>query len=148
MFEAVLFAHIAFAAALFGAPLGMVRNIKNSLAAGPQAFKAAAADAQVRAKVAGASSVLTLLTGVGLIFVKGGFSGVSKSYHISLTLMLVLVVVGVALLRPTVDKIAAAADAATIDAAAAGKLVKRLAMGTGIVHLLWAVLLFLMVKPF
>jgi hypothetical protein len=148
MFEAALFFHIALAAALFGAPLGMVRNLKTSLAAGPQAFKAAAADAATRGKIAGVSSVLVLLSGVGLIFIKGGFAEISKSYHVSLTLMLVLVAVGVVLLRPTVGKIGALAAAADLDAAAAGKLIKRLAMGTGIIHLLWAILLFLMVKPF
>ncbi len=148
MFEALLFVHIAFAATLFGAPLGLVRNLKTCLAAGPAAFKAGAADASKRSAVAAISAILVFLSGIGLILVRGGFGGVPKSYHISMTIMLVMIGIGFGLQRPTVGKIAAAANADTLDQETSAKLVKKLAMGGGILQLLWTILLLLMIKPF
>lgn len=146
MYEALLFLHISFAATLLGAPLGLGRNLKAALAAGAEAFQVAAKDAQVRGSVTAVSALVNFLTGVGLIVYKGGFAVVPKSYHISMGLMLIAMAVVFALLMPTIKKIAALAQSKPSDADAARKLFKRLAMSSGIVQLLWAVLLWLMIN--
>lgn len=148
MFEAVLFFHFCFAAMLFGAPMGLTRNLKTCLEAGSAAFKAGAADAEKRSKIAGISAIGLLLTGVGLILLKGGFGAVNKSYHAALTLMIVAIVVGIVVNRRAVNGISAAAAADSLDNELARSHIKKLAMGTGIVHLIWAILLGLMVHPF
>ena len=148
MYELLLFLHIAFAATLLGAPLGLPRNLKTALGASPDAFKVAAKDAKIRGHVAGASSLVNFLTGVGLIFYKGGFATIAKSYHAAMGLMIVAIIVGVAMMKPTTTKLVELSEAPSLDADAARKQIKKLAMSSGIVQLIWAVILFLMIKPF
>lgn len=148
MYEALLFLHISFAATLLGAPLGLTRNLKTALKAGHDAFKVAAKDANIRGKVTGISALVTTAMGVGLIFYKGGFGAISKSYHMSLGLMLVAIFVGMFVQGKAINQVVALAEAPTLDTEAATKPIKKLAMGSGIVQLIWAVILFLMIKPF
>jgi hypothetical protein len=144
----VLVLHISAAALLLGAPTGLTRNLKASLDAGKAAFGQAAQDAARRGKVAGGSAVLTLLTGLALIFIAGGFGRVPFNFHIALLVMLVAFAVVGALVRPSITKIVALSNMETLDKDAALQLIKKQAMGTGIVHLLWLVNLVLMLVHF
>ena len=148
MYELLLYLHIALAAVLFGGPLGLSRNLKAAAAAGSQALVVAATDARIRSMVAGISSILLLTTGVALIFVRGGFAAVPKSYHMSMTLMLVLVGVVWVVLRPACVALSAQAASEPVDDVLAVKLIKKVAMATGIMQLIWSVLLLLMIRPF
>lgn len=148
MFGAILFAHIVFAALVFGVPMGIGRNLRGSLDAGLPAFRLAAADAKRRGMMASGSGIGILLTGVGLILLKGGFGRVHHSYDIALTLAVAAILVGVLLLKPTMQKLVALGESDTLDTAAARALCKRVAMGIGINHLLWVVMLGLMIWPF
>lgn len=145
---ALLLVHVSFAAVLFGAPMGLVGNVRRALGAGDESLRIAAIDAARRAKMAGMSSILTLLTGIGLIFVAGGFAAVSKNFHAALGLMLVAVGLSVAIMRPNTAKLVAAAQAQPSDRGAAEAALKKLAMGSGVLHLLWVILLALMFYRF
>lgn len=140
----VLVLHVTAAALLFGGGTGIVRNLKTTLELGKEVFKLATADAARRSRLVGMSSLLTLATGLALIFMTGGFAQVSLNFHIALAVMLAAIVVSSVLVRPSVMKLAGLAQAENIDKDAARSLIKRLAMGIGIVHLLWLITLTLM----
>ncbi len=140
----LLVLHISAAALLMGLPMGIVRNIKANLEIGPAAFKQATTDAARRGTLASVGSLVTLASGITLIFLAGGFGSVPLNFHIALTLMLVAIVISSVLVRPTVTRLAQVSLKEPIDKEAALGLVKRIAMGTGILHMLWLVMLTLM----
>ena len=144
----VLVLHISTAALLLGAPTGLTRNLKASLEAGKAAFNQAAQDAARRGSIVGGSAVLTLLTGLALIFLAGGFGRVPLNFHVALLIMLVALVVVAVLVRAPITQIVRLAEVETLDKDAALKHIKKQAMGTGILHLLWLVNLILMLVHF
>jgi hypothetical protein len=140
----VLVLHISAAAILFGGPLGTVRSLKAHLELSRDAFKLATSEAARRGRLMGMSSIVTLLTGLALIFLAGGFAQVPLNYHMALGILLGAIAISSVLVRPTVTKLAGLAQAENLDKDAALQLIKRLAMGTGILHLLWVITLVLM----
>lgn len=116
--------HIVTAAAWFGLGLSLSAQAR-----------AAAADAGTRTvTLMGVFSVLTLVFGLLALLFGRGFAGYGPQFHTSLLLIVVLVGVQYGLIRPAWNKLAAG------DASARG----RLAMSTGIGHLVWLVILVLM----
>lgn len=140
----VLLVHISAAALLFGGGIGIVRNLKATLELSRDAFKLATADAVRRGNLMGLGSILTLATGLGLMFMAGGFAAVPLNFHMALAIMLGAIVVSSVIVRPSVMKLSGLALAENVDKEACLKLTKRLAMGTGILHLLWFAMLTLM----
>jgi len=145
---ALLIVHVSFAAVLFGAPMGLVGNVRRALRAGDEALRIAAIDAMRRARMAGISSLVTLLTGIALIFVMGGFGSVATHIHAALGVMILAVAFSAAVMRPNSAKLVAAAQAQPADRTAAESALKKLAMGSGVLHLLWVILLTLMFYKF
>lgn len=82
-------------------------------------------------------AVLTLVIGLGALFAGGGFGVYGPLYHTSMLLVAILVLVQFVLIRPGWKSVAAGGDTAKSSQ-------KRLAMGTGIGHLLWLVVLIMM----
>lgn len=124
--------HIITAAAWFGLALPITRRARLVAAGGPESGALAEEGAHI-VKLLGVFSVLTL------VFAFAAFSvGISAGgaygwpYHTALLLILVLIGVQFGIVRPG-WKALPAADA-----------VKRVAMGIGIGHLLWLVILVLM----
>ena len=118
--------HIITAAAWFG--LGLSLSAQARAAAG-------APDSGTRTvKLMGVFSVLTLVFGLLALLLGRGFAGYGPQFHTSLLLIVVLVGVQYGLIGPAWRKLAAG------DAGARG----RVAMGTGIGHLVWLVILVLM----
>ncbi len=136
--------HIAFAALWLGAPLFIRSTLKQAEPHGAPAFRGAAAVAAKAATFTGAGAAGALLTGVGMIFLRyGGMKGLPVRFHVALGLVLVGCGVVFGLLRPAVGKVVAAAETGA-DAATLAPLYKKIAMGTGIGHLIWLVSLVLM----
>jgi hypothetical protein len=145
----LLFVHITAAAFLFGASAGVARPVRRSLAFGQKVILAAAEDLVRRGKMIGVSSMMTLFTGVVLTATRlEGFGKSPKNFHAALGLMLVAVVVSLFLVRPASVAILGQAKQETPNAQAIGVQLKRLAMGQGILHLLWLVILVLMLIRF
>ncbi len=140
--------HIACAAILFGYPLGMAGLVRRALEVSPEAFKQATAELGKRSVVASMASMATLLTGVGLIFSLGGFATVSKNFHASLSIMIAAIVFNMIWMKPSTGKLLAQAEADTVDQEAVQSLLKKLNMGSGIMQLIWIVLLALMMYRF
>lgn len=120
--------HIITAAAWFGLGLSLSAQARAGAPAG-------ASDAGARTvKLMGLFSVLTLVLALVALFAGGGFGSYGPQYHTSLLLIVVLVGLQYGLIRPAWGKLAGG------DASARG----RVAMGTGIGHLVWLVILVLM----
>jgi hypothetical protein len=90
--------------------------------------------------------VLTFLFGVGVLMAGGGMGAYGPSYHTGMTLVLLLVILHFALIQPILKKMRGALEAGG-DPGQARPLQKRIAMATGIGHLLWLVTLVLMFWP-
>lgn len=124
IFSIAVLLHIISAAAWFGLGLGLSAQAR-----------AVATDAGTRTvTLMGVFSVLTLVFGLSALLLGRGFAGYGPQFHTSLLLIVVLVGVQYGLIRPAWNKLAAG------DASARG----RVAMGTGIGHLVWLVILVLM----
>lgn len=140
--------HIASAATLFGVPLGLAGSIRRAKTGGPGALRHAAADAERRGQIAGMSSLLTLVTGIALIFNAGGFAATTKNFHAALGLMLLALGISVTVMRPATAKLVEAVGKDPIDDATVEACRKKLAMGSGILQAMWVVLLVLMFYRF
>lgn len=137
--------HVVFGALWFGGPLLVGSIVKSAAPHGRAAFHAATTVAARAGTLAVVGNLGALATGVGLIFMKyGGMKGLPVRFHIALGLSLVGAAVVLGLLKPTLGKLVSASAADGYDPSAARPSVKRLAMATGINHLVWLVCLVLM----
>jgi len=145
----LLLVHITAASFLFGASVGVARPLRRSLEFGQKAILAAAEELVRRGKMIGMSSMMTLVTGVVLLATRvEGFGKSPKNYHAALGLMLGAVVLSLFLIRPATAGILTEARKEAPDSGTITGLLKRLAMGQGIMHLLWLVVLVLMLVRF
>lgn len=144
----VVVLHVASAALLFGVPLGSVRMARSALASGEGAFKLAAVEADRKGKLAGMGSMGTLLTGLILIFIGGGFGVVTKNFHVALLLMLVAFGFSMTWMRSNGAKLVRASETSPVDRAAAELALGKLGMGSGILQAVWLVILTLMFYRF
>lgn len=135
----VLVIHVAAAATVLGGSLNWGRALKQAAAAGAAAWGVVIADVSGRLALVRITSIVTLLTGVALIFIRGGFSAVSPTFHIALTLMLFATGWVMFFITPAVKALAQAkvGDGSPVN-------VGKIGMATGVLHTVWLVLLVLM----
>lgn len=136
--------HVSSAAVLVGANTGLVRNLKRTLELNKDAFVVATEDGAKRARLMGMCSLATLVTGLILIFMIGGFARAPLNFHIALAIMLGAIAFSSVFMRPNMMKLVKLGKADAIDSKSALPLIKKLAMGQGILHLLWVTMLTLM----
>lgn len=125
--------HIITAAAWFGLALPLGRRARVIAGGGPEAPPLAEEGARI-VRLLGIFSLLTFAFSLVAFLTGGGFAGYGPQYHTSLLLIVALVGVTYGLIRPGWNALRAGD--------ASGK--KRVAMGTGIGHTLWLVILVLM----
>jgi len=145
LYRILLVLHITSAAVLFGGAIGLVRSLRQNVGGQREVFLAIARDAARRGRAMGVGSMATLITGLALIFTLGGFGSVPLQIHIALALLLVAMATSAALIQPQMLRLVHLAEAPTLDGEAAKKSIKLIAMGQGILHLLWIVILVLMI---
>lgn len=144
----LLVLHIAAAAVSFGAPLGVARLLRRSVAAGDAAFALAAEDARRRVLLARVCGVVALFSGVALIFVNGGFGAVPKNYHTALLLMWGLLGVQFFVTAPAIKQVSAHAGTSPVNAELVMACARKIGVGVGVGHGLWTVILYLMFQRF
>jgi hypothetical protein len=144
----LLVLHVASATLLFAAPLGLPRVLRNGLRLGDEPFRVAVDEALKRSRMAQIGSLLTLLTGVALIFNAGGFGRVSPNFHAALGLMLLAIAFSAAWMGPNTGKLVQSSQPTPVDKGGAEGAIKKLAMGAGVLHTLWFILLVLMFVRF
>lgn len=140
----VIVVHIASAAVILGVPLGITRLIRKALELDLPALRLAADEGVRRARTTGIASMVTLWSGVGLIFLMGGFKIAPINYHMALGLMFVAVLLSLVVMRPAMVAIWRTTRADAPDRALIERLLKRMGMAQGVLHLLWVCLLILM----
>jgi len=144
LYLSLRFVHIIFMAIWIGALLFLSGDATRSLA-DPSAHLPLLRDRMARAnRVAAASAMITVVTGVALIFERGGFGAVPPAIHLGLVTGLAMMFVGGGLIGRNARKI----EAGLAEGERGQSLtpaVKQLAMGTMVFHALWLVTLALMV---
>lgn len=136
--------HIITGAAWFGMGLRLTAKARNAIAAAEAGGAILADDTRRTVRFMGYFIVLTFVFGLVAIFLGGGFGFYDSKYHTSILLVLILVALQFALIAPSWGKLHGALASAPVDLGAAEQLRKRIAMSTGIAHLLWLVVLVLM----
>ena len=122
--------HVITAAGWFGLGLILASLSKQAVAGAP------ANEAGTKAVgMMNMFGVLTLVFGLAAFFLGGGFGGYGPQYHTSLLLVAIMVAVQFLIIRKAWSALAAGGGEAAR---------KKIAMGTGILHLLWLVVLILM----
>jgi hypothetical protein len=140
----LLFFHIAFAATWFGTGLTLPGDIRRTLALGAPHFDPLVARVKRVSAIASGAGVLTILSGLAVIFAMGGFGEVPSAIDVGLAVSLLMVVVAVVgIARPWNEMVAKAAQGT--DPKDLLPLAGRVSMGAGIFQLLWAVALATMV---
>lgn len=140
----LLLVHIASAAVVLGGAFGVTRLVRRSLDLEVRALRLAADEGVRRARLTGISSIVTLWSGVGLIMLMGGFKVAPLNYHMALGLMFGAVLLNLLVLRPAMVKVWRAAQAEVPERPLIEKLVRRMGMAHGILHLVWIAILTLM----
>ena len=138
--------HITTAVLWFAFGLGQPGDIKRSLAAGAAHVPPMIQRIEGQTRRILIAGVVTLASGFGLIVARGGFKGLPVRYHVGLALAIAIFVVGGAVVRPAWLGVKAAALKGDFDSARAGA--KRMAAGSGVIQLLWTIIIVLMVHPF
>ncbi|MEZ4471233.1 MAG: hypothetical protein R3F60_10610 [bacterium] len=142
---ALVILHIVAGATWFGGPLSLAGGLKRALAGDGAGFRIATTGAVRQATVAAIGALLTLATGLGLVFaVYGGFKGLPVRFHMALGLVIVGAALAWGAVRPTCTRLAAAAAGPGFAPESVRPAVKRLSMFIGIGHTLWLAALVLM----
>ena len=131
--QLVLFLHILAAAVWLGAGLGLSRRVKRGLQVGGAALDGALDDARRARVLSLIGAIATVASGLVMLFLLGGFKAVPVRIHLGLGLSLFALLAEVALVWPAISALLAGRRGPG--------LVKRVAAGTGVVHLLWALTL-------
>jgi len=133
--------HITTAAAWFGLGLIIARHGKTALSAEAPARPTVLSLGSRIVRIMSIMIVLTLVFSWGSFFAGGAFTAYPPQYHITFTLILVLVAIHFFLIRAPWNRLTAALPESPSDASAHAK---RISMGVGTGHLLWLVILVLM----
>ena len=138
--------HITLAALWFGAPLGVVKLLRNGLEGGPDTFRMSAASGSKRGAMAGIAGILTLLTGLIIVFHMGGFGSVAPQIHGAIVVAVVILGISIGVLKPMGAKLSEIAEKGLDDEgrARAEAILKKMGPISHGIHGLWLVLLVLM----
>ena len=138
--------HMLSMAMWFAAPLAVTSDLKRTIARGKPHTDFVVPRVSRSLTIATVGAVLTILSGLGMIFALGGFKAVHPRIHAGFALALVTLSLEFFLVKGGLARIGAELDADKVRDLP--PLVKRFAMFTGITHLLKTVILVLMVVRF
>lgn len=137
--------HVITAAAWFGLALRLAGRARRVIELGGEGGAALASDGQASVRQMNIFIVLTLLFSIGAFIAGGHFAAYGPVYHSSVTLIVLLTLDQLFVIRPGWNALrTAVAGSGAVDAAAAESARKKVAIGTGVGHLLWLIMLVLM----
>ena len=123
----------------------MAGRARKVIELGGEGGAALAADGQASVRQMNIFAVLTFLFSIGAFIAGGHFAAYGPVYHTSVTLIVLLLVDQLFVIRPGWNSLRDAVAEGTSSAAdAAESARKKVAIGTGVGHLLWLILLGLM----
>ena len=136
--------HVITAAAWFGLGLRLAGRARSVLAMKETAAKAWSDDAQRSVYLMNVFIVLTLVFSLVAFFLGGGFAVYGPAYHTSLLLIVLMTLDQFLLVRPGWNGLQAALAGPSDSGNASDSFRKRIAMGVGVGHLMWLIILVLM----
>jgi hypothetical protein len=148
LFLALKIVHIAAASVWMGGGLNAPRDIRRTLPLGPPHVGELMPRLQAIAQLMNLSALLTLVSGIAIVLVIGGFARVPHRIHLGLGLTLLAFVAGRYLIRPVLGEIARAIGAAPVTPEKVAQIMVRFRLVTGVEHALRLAVLVLMVYPF
>jgi uncharacterized membrane protein len=144
---AVKLVHILATAVWFGGGLFLPGDIRRTLALGrPHADALVPRIKRVVPFLIGGGN-LTLLSGLALVFIAGGFAAVPPRILVGLGLTVLLLGLGASVVAPTWNRIAHLVESGG-DLAEAGRIARRFSVLNHVEHALWLAVLALMVLRF
>lgn len=136
--------HIITAAAWFGLGLRLTGQARTVLETDGAAQKALADDGAQSVWLMNIFVLLTLIFSLAAFIAGGHFNTYGPAYHTAITLIVVLTLDQLFVIRPGWTSLQSAVNDPEPDADALDSAKTRVAIGTGVGHLLWLVLLGLM----
>lgn len=136
--------HIITAAAWFGLGLRLTGQARTVLERDGAAQKALAKDGGQSVWLMDVFMVLTLIFSLGAFVAGGHFNTYGPVYHSAVTLIILLTLDQLFVIRPGWATLQSEVDASEPNTEALDSAKTRVAIGTGVGHLLWLVLLGLM----
>lgn len=144
LYQLVIIVHVMLAMTWFGSTLSWPRSMRQIAGCDPECAKAQLQGWQRTGTIAAVAGFLVLLTGIGLaLMFPGGFGGLPVRYHIALGITLAWNILGGVGAGPTSMKFAEQVQAG-VSGEALKPLVKQASMISGIMHLLFVIVLVLM----
>lgn len=144
LFGILVLLHIITAAAWFGLGLRVAGRARKVAEIGGEGAAALATDGQSSVRQMSIFMVLTLVFSLGAFAAGGHFAAYGPLYHSSVTLIVLLTLDQLFVIRPGWNALRTAVTGGGIDADAAASARKKVAIGTGVGHLLWLIILVLM----
>jgi hypothetical protein len=142
-FDLVKLLHILAMAVWFGIGLSVASDVRKTLARGKPHTELLGARVGRTLMMEMGAGLITIVSGLGLIFLRGGMKGVPPRIHAGLGLAIVSYALLLVVIRPAASRIDEVIEKG--DGNALRDLSTRLAMTTGIDHALKLVILVLMV---
>jgi hypothetical protein len=136
--------HIITAAAWFGIGLRLAGQARTVLSLDGAAQKTLAEDGQQSVRLMNIFILLTLVFSLGAFVAGGHFSTYGPAYHSAVTLIVLLTLDQLVVIRPAWNTLLAYANGEETSDDAAQSAKSKVAIGTGVGHLIWLVLLGLM----
>lgn len=146
MYLALRLAHLMSAAVWFAATLTTASDVRRSLDQGGTAARGMLDRVKRTLALSSGAGTLALATGLGLIFVLGGFKHVPVRIHAGFGLSLVALALEASLLGSAFRRVAEGVTEDKLDDARAGA--KQMAAFTGVLHLLRTAVFVVMVLRF
>jgi len=141
--RALLVIHMLGMALWFAASLTITSDIRRTIARGKPHTDVLEVRVARSLNFSAVGAVLSIASGLGLIFVRGGFGAVSPRIHVGFTLALVTLAIELFLLRGELAKMGAALESGATRSLSA--MARRVSMYAGSSHLLKLTILVLMV---
>lgn len=136
--------HILTAAAWLGLGLRVAGRARTVIELGGEAGAALAEDGRSSVWQMTLFIVLTLVFSIGAFIAGGHFGTYGPQYHTALLLILLLTADQLFVIRPGWNALQEAVGGSSLDSDAAESARKKIAIGTGVGHLLWLIMLVLM----
>lgn len=146
LYFAIRIVHLLSMAVWFAAPLSVASDLKKNVARGKPHTDFVVARVERTLNIAGVGAVLTIVSGLGMIFSLGGFGAVSPRIHAGFTFALITLAVEFFVVKGTLSRLGTSLESE--NPRDVQSLVKRFSMVTGITHLLKLIILVLMVVKF
>jgi hypothetical protein len=147
IFSILVTLHIITAAAWFGLGLRLAGRARAVLAQGGEAGIALANDGAATVRQMNIFAILTLVFSLGAFVAGGHFAVYGPLYHTSVTLIVLFAADQLFVIRPgwkALQTVVTGDGAPSLGADAVDAARKKVAIGTGVGHLLWVVMLVLM----